>query len=126
MQTSMSPMSMAHKVDLLNETAKSEAYIVPPERQREEIGSDYYRGGMVVGRAGHLHPALLFKGLLDLCQQRNIPIATKTPATKLTQTGSGWRVDTPRGAIAAGDVIIASIFENLWQLFEELIDLVVK
>jgi glycine/D-amino acid oxidase-like deaminating enzyme len=100
--------SMAHKVDLLNETAKSEAYIVPPERQREEIGSDYYRGGMVVGRAGHLHPALLFKGLLDLCQQRNIPIATKTPATKLTQTGSGWRVDTPRGAIEAGDVIIAT------------------
>ena len=100
--------SMAHKVDLLNETAKSEAYIVPPERQREEIGSDYYRGGMVVGRAGHLHPALLFKGLLDLCQQRNIPIATKTPATKLTQTGSGWRVETPRGAIEAGDVIIAT------------------
>ncbi len=100
--------SMAHKVDLLNETAKSEAYIVPPERQREEIGSDYYRGGMVVGRAGHLHPALLFKGLLDLCQQRNIPIATKTPATKLTQTGTGWRVDTPRGAIEAGDVIIAT------------------
>ncbi len=100
--------SMAHKVDLLNETAKSEAYIVPPEKQREEIGSDYYRGGMVVGRAGHLHPALFFKGLLTLCQQRNIPIATKTPATKLTQTGSGWRVDTPRGSIEAGDVIIAT------------------
>jgi len=99
---------MAHKVDLLNETAKSEAYLVPPERQREEIGSDYYRGGMVVGRAGHLHPALFFKGLLTLCQQRNIPIATKTPATKLTQTGSGWRVETPRGAIEAGDVIIAT------------------
>ena len=100
--------SMAHKVDLLNQTARSEAYIVPPEKQREEIGSDYYRGGMVVGRAGHLHPALLFKGLLDLCQQRGIPIASKTPATKLTQTGSGWRVDTPRGSIEAGDVIIAT------------------
>ena len=100
--------SMAHKVDLLNQTARSEAYIVPPEKQREEIGSDYYRGGMVVGRAGHLHPALLFKGLLDLCQQRGIPIASKTPATKLTQTGSGWRVDTPRGCIEAGDVIIAT------------------
>jgi len=100
--------SMAHKVDLLNETAKSEAYLVPPDRQREEIGSDYYRGGMVVGRAGHLHPALFFKGLLTLCQQRNIPIATRTPATKLTETGSGWRVDTPRGSIEAGDVIIAT------------------
>jgi glycine/D-amino acid oxidase-like deaminating enzyme len=51
---------------------------------------------------------LFFKGLLTLCQQRNIPIATKTPATRLTQTGSGWRVDTPRGAIEAGDVIIAT------------------
>ena len=36
------------------------------KRQREEIGSDYYRGGMVVERAAHIHPALYFKGLLDL------------------------------------------------------------
>jgi len=81
---------------------------VPPERQREEIGSDYYRGGMVVGRAGHLHPALFFKGLLDLCQKRGIAIASKTPATKLTETGKGWAVETPRGTIQAGDVIVAT------------------
>jgi glycine/D-amino acid oxidase-like deaminating enzyme len=99
---------MAHKVELLNQTARSESYLVPPERQREEIGSDYYRGGVVVGRAGHLHPALLFKGLLELCQQRDIPIASKTPAVKLTETATGWRVDTPRGSIEAGDVIIAT------------------
>ena len=43
---------MADKVNLLNDAARSEAYLVPPDRQREEIGSDYYRGGMVVGRAG--------------------------------------------------------------------------
>jgi glycine/D-amino acid oxidase-like deaminating enzyme len=99
---------MAHKVDLLNQNAQSNAFLVPPEQQMAEIGSDYYRGGMVVSRAAHLHPALFFKGLLTLCQQRNIPIATKTPATKLTQTGSGWLVETPRGTIAAGDVIIAT------------------
>ena len=99
---------MAKKVDMLNQSARSEAYIVPPERQREEIGSDYYRGGMVVGRAGHLHPALFFKGLLDLCQKRGIAIASKTPATKLTETGKGWAVETPRGTIQAGDVIVAT------------------
>ena len=44
--------SMAKKVDMLNRNARSEAFIVPRERQRDEIGSDYYRGGMVVGRAG--------------------------------------------------------------------------
>lgn len=100
--------TMAHKADLLNQTAGSESYLVPPERQREEIGSDYYRGGLVVGRAGHLHPALFFKGLLDLCEARNIPIASRTPATRLTETPGGWRVDTPRGSIHAGDVLIAT------------------
>ncbi len=63
---------------------------------------------MVVGRAGHLHPALFFKGLLDLCQKRGIAIASKTPATKLTETGKGWAVQTPRGTIEAGDVIVAT------------------
>jgi glycine/D-amino acid oxidase-like deaminating enzyme len=99
---------MAKKVATLNHYARSEAYLVPPERQRDEIGSDYYRGGMVVGRAGHLHPALFFKGLLDLCQKRGVAIASNTPVTKLTESGSGWQVETPRGMIETGDVIIAT------------------
>ena len=99
---------MAKKVDMLNRYARSEAFLVPPERQREEIGSDYYRGGMVIGRAAHLHPALYFKGLLDLCGKRGIAIASKTPASRIAQSGTGWQVETPRGTIQAGDVIIAT------------------
>jgi glycine/D-amino acid oxidase-like deaminating enzyme len=100
--------AMAHKAELLNDTAKSGAFLVPPERQMEEIGSNYYRGGMVIERAAHLHPALYFKGLLDLCQTRGIAIASKTPVTKLTERGAIWQVETPRGTIMAGDVIIAT------------------
>lgn len=99
---------LKHKVELLNDAARSEAYMVPEERQREEIGSDYYRGGMVVGRAAHLHPALFFKGLLTLAQSRGIAIASKTPVTRLSEEGTRWRVETPRGSISAGDVIIAT------------------
>jgi glycine/D-amino acid oxidase-like deaminating enzyme len=100
--------SMASKMDTLNENAQSEAYLVPPERQREEIGSDYYRGGMVIGRAAILHPALYFKGLLDLCTAKGIRIASKTPVNKLTPTGPNWTVETSRGTIKANDVIIAT------------------
>jgi glycine/D-amino acid oxidase-like deaminating enzyme len=101
--------AMAKKIDHLNAEAGSDAFIVPPERQREEIGSDYYRGGMVVSRAAHLHPALYFKGLLDLAQRAGVPIASKTPVMKLTQENtSTWRVETPRGIICAKDVIIAT------------------
>ena len=99
---------MAKKVEALNAAAKSDCFLVPQERQREEIGSDYYRGGMVVGRAAHIHPALFFKGLLGLCQERGVKIASRTPVTKLTQTATGWSVETPRGTITAGDVIIAT------------------
>jgi len=100
--------AMAKKVATLNEHAKSEAFAVPRERQREEIGSDYYYGGMVVTRAAHIHPALYFKGLLDLCEARSIRIATKTPVTRLTPSGGGWLVETPRGTIEVGDVVIAT------------------
>ncbi len=99
---------MAKKVAALNAAADSGCYLVPPDRQREEIGSDYYRGGMVVGRAAHIHPALYFKGLLDLCAKRGVKIASNTPVSKLTETSTGWNVQTPRGDILAGDVIIAT------------------
>ena len=100
--------AMARKVDTLNAYARSEAFLVPPHRQREEIGSDYYRGGMVIGRAAHIHPALYFKGLLDLCLKRGIAVASNTPVTKLAASASGWRVETPRGSVQAGDVIVAT------------------
>jgi glycine/D-amino acid oxidase-like deaminating enzyme len=100
--------AMAEKSARLNNHAKSQSYVVPRERQREEIGSDYYHGGLVVGRAAHLHPALYFKGLLDLALERGISIHSKTPVNKLVQTGATWRVETPRGTIEAGDVIIAT------------------
>jgi glycine/D-amino acid oxidase-like deaminating enzyme len=100
---------MAKKVKNLNANAQSGAYVVPEDRQREEIGSDYYRGGMVVERAAHIQPALYFKGLFDLVRKAGIPVAASTPATGLSQNADGsWQVTTPRGAIRAGDVIIAT------------------
>lgn len=99
---------MAKKAANLNENAQSGAYLVPEARQREEIGSDYYRGGMVVTRAAQIHPALYFKGLLDLVRARNIAILSKTPANIITPANGGWSIATPRGTIAARDVVIAT------------------
>ncbi|MBT3559314.1 MAG: FAD-binding oxidoreductase [Rhodospirillales bacterium] len=100
---------MKSKVDDLNAVTEGDAYLVHPEQQREEIGSDYYRGGMVVNRGAHLHPALYFKGLLDLCQASDlITICAKAPVTDLNQSPAGWQVGTDRGATMAGDVVVAT------------------
>jgi glycine/D-amino acid oxidase-like deaminating enzyme len=101
--------AMAMKIDTLNAEAKSDAFIVPREQQRAHIGSNYYHGGMVVSRAAHLHPALYFKGLLDLAQKAGAEIASNTPVMKLGQRGdTTWDVETTRGSIRAKDVVIAT------------------
>jgi glycine/D-amino acid oxidase-like deaminating enzyme len=96
------------RLAVLNIVAQSGAYMVPRERQRDEIASDYYFGGMVVERSGKLHPALYYKGLLEACRRRGATVCAKAAVSGIARTGSGWRVDTARGAVLAGDVVIAT------------------
>jgi glycine/D-amino acid oxidase-like deaminating enzyme len=100
--------AQSRRVDALNKAAQSGAYMVSRARQREEMASDYYFGGMVVERSGKLHPALYYKGLLDACQRHDISICAKAAVTLIGRSGSGWRIETSRGAVSAGDVVIAT------------------
>jgi glycine/D-amino acid oxidase-like deaminating enzyme len=100
--------AQSRRVDALNKAAQSGAYMVSRARQREEMASDYYFGGMVVERSGKLHPALYYKGLLDACQRHDISICAKAAVTLIGRSGSGWRIETNRGAVSAGDVVIAT------------------
>jgi glycine/D-amino acid oxidase-like deaminating enzyme len=96
------------RIAALNANAGSGAFMVPKERQREEMASDYYYGGMVVERSAKLHPALYYKGLLDAARRRNITICAKAAVKTITRSGNGWRIATSRGDIEAGDVVIAT------------------
>jgi glycine/D-amino acid oxidase-like deaminating enzyme len=98
----------AKKIALLNDAARSEAYMVPRERQREEMASDYYYGGMVVERSANLHPALYYKGLLDACRTRGVPVCARAPVTRITGHDGGWLVRTERGDVQADEVVIAT------------------
>jgi glycine/D-amino acid oxidase-like deaminating enzyme len=100
--------AQSRRLELLNASAQSGAYMVPREKQREEIASDYYFGGMIVERSGKLHPALYYKGLLDACRRRNVAVCAKAAVTGIARAGSGWRVETARGDVSAGDVVIAT------------------
>src|SRR6266851_2174290 len=63
---------------------------------------------MVVERSGKLHPALYNKGLLEACRRRAVAVCAKAAVTGIGRAGSGWRVETSRGAVSAGDVVIAT------------------
>lgn len=92
----------------VNRLCAAKAHVVPRERQREDIGSDFYFGGMVTGEAAHLHPALYFKGLFEACLRRGVAVCARAEVLSLTQRGSGWEVKTSRGVVRAGDVVIAT------------------
>jgi glycine/D-amino acid oxidase-like deaminating enzyme len=98
----------SQRLALLNASARSGAYMVPRERQRDEIASDYYFGGMVVERSGKLHPALYYRGLLEACRRHSVAVCAKAAVTGLNRSGITWRVETGRGAVSAGDVVIAT------------------
>ncbi len=100
--------ALARRLEVLNQAANSGCTMVPRARQREEIASDYYHGGMVVERSAKLHPALYYKGLLDAARRRSIAICSKAPVRRIERHGAGWRLETARGAVNADEVVIAT------------------
>jgi glycine/D-amino acid oxidase-like deaminating enzyme len=89
--------AQARRLAILNAAAQSGAHMVPRGRQRDEIASDYYFGGMVVERSGKLHPALYYKGLLEACRRRTVAVCAKAAVTGIGRTGGGGR-SRPAGA----------------------------
>jgi glycine/D-amino acid oxidase-like deaminating enzyme len=98
----------SQRLAILNAAAQSGAYMVPHERQREEMASGYYFGGMVVERSGKLHPALYYKGLLEACRRREVAVCARAAVTHIGRSGNAWQVETSRGTLSAGDVVIAT------------------
>jgi glycine/D-amino acid oxidase-like deaminating enzyme len=98
----------AAAIEKLNATTQAKAHIVPPERQREEIASDFYHGGMVVERAGKIHPALYYKGLLEACRRHRIDLLAQTAVGRITGRRDAFTVETARGSVRAKQIIVAS------------------
>jgi glycine/D-amino acid oxidase-like deaminating enzyme len=83
--------------------------MLPRERQREAIASDYYHGGMLVARAGHLHPACYYGGLLAAAHKAGAILCAQTEALAYERKpGGGYVVKTSRGDIEASEVVIAT------------------
>jgi glycine/D-amino acid oxidase-like deaminating enzyme len=82
--------------------------LVPRERQREELGTDFYHGGAIFHRHASLDPARYHAGLLERVRAAGALVAPECPATALEEQGRGVTVRTPHGAIEARDVVLAT------------------
>ncbi len=96
------------KLPVLDRDGLAGCRMVPRERQRDEIGSDYFHGGMVIERSGKLHPALYHRGLLNACRRRGVTLCAEAPVTDIWRQGSDFRLKAGGAEIRATDVLLAT------------------
>ena len=82
--------------------------VVSRERQREEIGSDFYYGGIIIAEAGALQPAKLHREMRRLAEQAGVTLCGQARVQAVTRVPGGFRVQTARGAVKAEHVVIAT------------------
>jgi len=96
------------RLEDLNRHTGADARMIPKAAMKEEIGTDFYAGGVLIGRAGHLHPARLYGGLLAAAQKAGAAAHGRTRVETIARTAGGWQVVTSKGALRAGTVVIAT------------------
>ncbi|VDC22496.1 NAD(P)/FAD-dependent oxidoreductase [Pseudogemmobacter humi] len=72
------------------------------------LGTGYYEGALLDRRAGTIQPLAYARGLAHAAVRAGAVIHTSTPATGIARDGNGWRITTPRGALKAGRVVLAT------------------
>jgi glycine/D-amino acid oxidase-like deaminating enzyme len=99
--------ALQREVDALRERASSVRF-VPRERQRDQIGSDFYHGGVVVEESGGLHPAKLHRALCAAARAAGAELHGHAEVQRLEPAGDGMALLTARGRIQAGEVVVAT------------------
>jgi glycine/D-amino acid oxidase-like deaminating enzyme len=85
------------------------AQVLSADDLRREIGSSAYFGGLLEERSGALQPAKYYAGLLGAARRAGADLHSHTLVRKIVQRGAhDFLVDTERGPIRAGDVLVAT------------------
>jgi glycine/D-amino acid oxidase-like deaminating enzyme len=83
-------------------------HLIPPAQMHDEIGSDYYHGGLVDPNSAGLNPAKYIAGLLRLADEAGVDLHEFIDAQEIKSSGGKSIIQTNRGKIEATQVIIAT------------------
>ena len=91
---------------------------VPRDALVAEVGSGAFHGGVVIERTGGLHPARFHAGLVRAALAAGVTLVGATraadasprpgPGSASSSSGPGFRVDTTRGPVDAGEVVVCA------------------
>lgn len=83
--------------------------LISPERIGDEIGSDKFFGGLLQKTSAQLHSGRLGIGLAEAAARKGARIFEQALVSDVARQSDGqWLVTTPRGAVIAKQVLIAT------------------
>ncbi len=82
--------------------------MVPKSRQREEIGSDFYHGGMVVEESGGINPGRYHRVLREAYKAAGGTLHGFAKVNKIEQRAAQFGLATSRGNLLANQVFVAT------------------
>ena len=92
----------------LGEKLGHETIVVPQEKIRTEIGSDYYVGGVIDPRGGGLHVGKFCRGMAEVAARAGAGLHEAAKVTGLRRVDGGHEVQTTRGTLVARQVLVAT------------------
>ena len=94
--------------NLLKDLYQHETFLISPQNLREELGTDYYHGGLLDPLSGGLNPARYIQGLMRVALASGVKIVEKTEVVGVSRQGSGFAVDTSQGRIITHKMALAT------------------
>jgi glycine/D-amino acid oxidase-like deaminating enzyme len=82
--------------------------LVPRSEQRTEIGSDLYYGALLDECSAGINPAQYVTGLAIAAEGAGATLHARARVTRLERRADGFRIETERGTLNAGSVLVAT------------------
>ena len=99
---------LKRQIKLNPENFEQETQLVTPSKQHEEIGSDYYHGGLLFPNHASLDPALYHQGLLDCALNSGVKIKDRCAVNRIEKQAEGFLLHTDSGTVAAREVAVGT------------------
>ncbi len=103
--------SMAEEIEwYVRELGFDEFELIPPEKMRQEIGSDAFHGGMIECLGGGIHPAKYLFGLAQVAVRNNVCLCEQAQVLNISRGSEtyGFQITTSRGELKASQVLLAT------------------
>ncbi|WP_264713316.1 NAD(P)/FAD-dependent oxidoreductase [Limobrevibacterium gyesilva] len=101
--------TLKRRADMLNRDGGNQAEIVPRTRLADELATDRYHGGLIIERAGSVHPGEYVRGLAAAAARHGaILCGGVTVESYVREADGGFRVKTSRGTIRARALMVAT------------------